>query len=194
MRASSASSLGSLGAGAGTAADSFNSSILRASTSGSFRWSYRVACLANSVVAPISTSLASAAICSVSSVMKFDCTHDARLAFTDRSCSRASALFMNSSASATVGGFGCEEVCGSAAAVGVVCAFMMDARSTINKNAAVTRIALRMGKRPPIKAKKHCKCRGPAFCCSRLTHWFSSYSRTPGPKGGTRLAGDASPG
>ena len=39
MRAISASSLGSFGAGAGTAAESFSSSILRASSSDSFRLS-----------------------------------------------------------------------------------------------------------------------------------------------------------
>ncbi len=42
----------------------------------------------SSVVAPISTSLASAAICSVSSVMKLACTQAARPAFTVRSLSR----------------------------------------------------------------------------------------------------------
>ena len=47
-------------------------------------------------------SFASAAIASVSSVMKFDCTHAAREAFTARVLRRTSVSAMNFSASARV--------------------------------------------------------------------------------------------
>jgi hypothetical protein len=72
-----------LGAGSSTA--TFRSANLRATSAESLSPSKRRAARASSATAPMSASLASAAIFSVSSVMKFDCTQLARSDLIDRS-------------------------------------------------------------------------------------------------------------
>jgi hypothetical protein len=89
--------------GAGNPAASFSSFIFRAITGGSFNPSNRAACVANSTLSVFSTSPASAAIASVSNVMKFSCTHEARDCFTPKSNSRLSASSRNALACSTVG-------------------------------------------------------------------------------------------
>src|SRR4029077_6316604 len=104
LLASSVSSLRSASLlGAGALRDNFSSRNFLARSGGSFIPSKRRASSASWVTTAVSFSLACADIVSVSSVMKFSCTHEARLALTLRSSSWSSAFFMKASASATVG-------------------------------------------------------------------------------------------
>src|ERR1041385_3932578 len=99
--------VGSFGAGAVNVSRS--SINLRARYGGSFNPSKRLACSTSSVVTAVFWSCASAFMAWVSKVMKFSWTQDAVFTFTASSRSRASAWFMNCSASATVGLCVCAE-------------------------------------------------------------------------------------
>ena len=102
MRVSSSPSFGS--EGVASVRESFRSFILRASSSGSFTLSKRVACLAYATVAAITRSLACAARISVSSVMYVDWTQLARPASIPSARSLASASSRNAFAPAAVAG------------------------------------------------------------------------------------------
>ena len=88
--------------GAGNPAANSNSSRFRASSGDNCSPSKRCASFAYFAAAVFAASPASAAICSVSSVMKFSCTHPAREAFTPRSNNRCSASSINFCASGDV--------------------------------------------------------------------------------------------
>ena len=103
LLASSVSSLRSASLlGAGAVSESFNNKNFLASSGGIFSPSKRRASSASCVVASVSFSFACADSASVSSVIKFSCTHCALLARIPRSKSCASAFLMNACASATV--------------------------------------------------------------------------------------------
>src|SRR5579864_2796508 len=103
LLASSVSSLRSASLlGAGAVSDNFSSQNFLARSGGSFNPSKRLASSASCVTTAVSFSLACADMVSVSSVIKFSCTHCARLARMLRSSSWSSAFFMNAWASATV--------------------------------------------------------------------------------------------
>src|SRR5689334_17406370 len=125
--------------GAGAVSDSLSNRNFLASSGGNFMPSKRRASSANWVTAAVNFSLACAAMVSVSSVMKFCCTHPARLARTARSSSWASAFFMNAWASATVAVFADRGVFACAAGfLGVLCAM------TVQDNSRRTVVVLTM--------------------------------------------------
>src|SRR2546429_8268710 len=101
MSTSTYCALGSFGAE--NPAPSSSSRRLRASPGASCNPSNRCASFAYSVLAVFNTSFASAAIFSVSSVMKFSSTQDAREAFTPRLNNSVSAFSMYFFASSAVG-------------------------------------------------------------------------------------------
>src|SRR5215469_13986879 len=101
MSASSFCAFGSFGAG--NPAASSSSRRLRASSGSSFNPSNRCASLAYFALAVFSTSFVSAAIFSVSSVIKFSWTQDAREAFMPSSNNSVSPFSMYFFASSTVG-------------------------------------------------------------------------------------------
>src|SRR6266852_3694361 len=77
--------------GAGRSSESFSNISLRATSSGSLSLLKRTAAAESSVVAAFSSRSVSAAIISVSSVMKFCCTQEVRLALMVKSSRRFSA-------------------------------------------------------------------------------------------------------
>ena len=99
--ASSAWSAGS--AGAASPIDVFSSSSLRRVSAGNATPSKRAASVASSIVAPMTTVCALAAMAVVSPVMKLLCTHAARPASIHSSSRRASASSTNTRASSAVG-------------------------------------------------------------------------------------------
>ena len=89
--------------GPGAVNESFSRRNFRARSDGRCNPSNRLDCSTSSVVTAVISSFVFAASASVSSVMKLSCTQFAWLPFTLNSPSRASAFFMNASASGTVG-------------------------------------------------------------------------------------------